>query len=184
MVEDSEIFKIKSVNGNFVASEDKRKTISAYNSAKHFKDANLPAMCDQCVYRSIEDGGNGRCPKYEKGSVCTIRKDFVTLLNNLDTRNPEDVKDMLDLIAKLSMENVLMALTQAKFDGNIPDRNTKSEINTLLNVLKSINDLNSKIVVTEKTEFGKTGDISSIFRQIKAQKAVSNDTRENQERTD
>jgi hypothetical protein len=183
MDEDKEIFKIKSVNGNFVVKEDKRKTISPFNSAKHFKDANIPALCDQCIYRSIEEGGNGKCPKYEKGAVCAIREDFVKLLNSMDTRQPEDVKDMLDLIAKLSMENVLMALTQAKFDGNVPDRNTKSEINTLLNVIKAINDLNGKIVLTEKTEFGKTGDISSIFRQIKAQKSVS-DNAKNDERTD
>ena len=76
------------------------------------------------------------------------------------------------MIAKISFENVLMALTQAKMDGNIPDRNTKSEINTLLAVVKSINDLNTKVVVTEqKTIDDKTGDISSIFRQIKAQKS-------------
>ena len=64
-----------------------------------------------------------------------------------------------------------MALTQAKMDGNIPDRNTKSEIKTLLDIVKSINDLNSKIVVTEKQEYTKEGDISNIFRQIKAQKS-------------
>lgn len=172
MDDTGDIFKIKSVDGTIVASEDKRKTLSPYNSAKHFKEANIPALCDQCVYRSIEEGGNGKCPKYEKGAVCAIRKDFITLINNLDTREPEDVKNMLDLIAKLSMENVLMALTQAKFDGNVPDRNTKSEINTLLNIIKTINELNSKIVLTEKTEFGKGGDISSIFRQIKAQRSI------------
>ena len=74
------------------------------------------------------------------------------------------------MIAKISFENVLMALTQAKMDGNIPDRNTKSEIKTLLEIVKSINDLNSKIVVTEKQEYTKEGDIANIFRQIKAQK--------------
>ena len=89
----------------------------------------------------------------------------------MDTRNPEDLKSMMDMLAKLSFENVLMALTQAKLDGNIPDRNTKSEINTLLNVVKSINELNSKIVVTEKAEYTKEGDIANIFRQIKAQKS-------------
>ena len=78
---------------------------------------------------------------------------------------------MIDMIAKISFENVLMALTQAKMDGNIPDRNTKSEIKTLLDIVKSINDLNSKIVVTEKQEYTKEGDISNIFRQIKAQKS-------------
>ena len=88
----------------------------------------------------------------------------------MDTRNPEDLKAMIDMLAKLSFENVLMALTQSKMDGNIPDRNTKSEINTLLQIVKSINDLNSKIVVTERTEFDKTGDVANIFRQIKARK--------------
>ena len=73
------------------------------------------------------------------------------------------------MIAKISFENVLMALTQAKMDGNIPDRNTKSEIKTLLDIVKSINDLNSKIVVSEKQEYDKEGDIANIFRQIKAQ---------------
>jgi len=88
----------------------------------------------------------------------------------LDTRNPEDLKAMMDMLAKLSFENVLMALTQSKMDGNIPDRNTKSEVNTLLGIVKSINDLNSKIEITETTEYDKSGDIANIFRQIKAQK--------------
>ncbi len=63
-----------------------------------------------------------------------------------------------------------MALTLSKMDGNIPDRNTKSEINTLLSIVKQINDLNDKIVVTEKTEY-RQGDIENIFRQIKARKS-------------
>ena len=165
-----DLFKIKSINGKNIVSADKRKIISPYNSTKHFKDANIPAYCDQCVYRSVDTGGNGKCPKYEAGAVCAIREDFIKFINELDTRNPEDLKSMIDMIAKISFENVLIALTQAKMDGNIPDRNTKSEIKTLLEIVKSINDLNSKIVVTEKQEYTKEGDIANIFRQIKAQK--------------
>ena len=167
---DGEIFKIKPVGKGGEVILDKRKTVSPFNSAKHLKSANIPALCDQCVYKSIEDGGNGKCPKYEKGAVCAIREDFVRFINELDTRNPEDVKAMLDMLAKLSFENVLMALAESKFDGNIPDRNTKSEINTLLNVVKAINDLNSKIVLSEKTKYDSKGDIESIFKQIKAQR--------------
>lgn len=167
---DDEIFKIKKVNNKNVVKEDKRKTVSPFNSAKHLKTANIPALCDQCVYRSIDDGGNGKCPKYEKGAACGIRDDFVKFIGELDTRNPEDLKAMMDMLAKLSFENVLMALTQSKMDGNIPDRNTKSEVNTLLGIVKSINDLNSKIEITETTEYDKSGDIANIFRQIKAQK--------------
>ena len=165
-----DIFKIEPVGNKDLVVENKRKTISPFNSAKHLKTANIPALCDQCVYRSIEDGGNGKCPKYEAGAVCAIRNDFINLINTLDTRNPEDLKSMMDMLSKLSFENVLMALTQAKMDGNIPDRNTKSEVNTLLGIVKSINDLNAKIVVTEKTEY-RQGDIENIFRQIKAQRS-------------
>ena len=168
---DGEIFKIKPVGKGGEVVLDKRKTISPFNSAKHLKSANIPALCDQCVYKSIDDGGNGKCPKYEKGAVCAIREDFVKFINELDTRQPEDVKAMLDMLAKLSFENVLMALAESKFDGNIPDRNTKSEINTLLNVVKAINDLNSKIVISEKTRYDNKGDIESIFKQIKAQRS-------------
>ena len=168
---DGEIFKIKPVGKGGEVVLDKRKTVSPFNSAKHLKSANIPALCDQCVYKSIDDGGNGKCPKYEKGAVCAIREDFVKFINELDTREPEDVKAMLDMLAKLSFENVLMALAESKFDGNIPDRNTKSEINTLLNVVKAINDLNSKIVISEKTRYDNKGDIESIFKQIKAQRS-------------
>ena len=166
-----ELFKIKAVGNTSKVVLDKRKVVSPYNSAKHFKTANLPALCDQCVYRSIDSGGNGKCPKYEAGAVCAIREDFLKFIDELDTRKPDDLKEMLDLLAKLSLENVLMALTEAKMDGNIPDRNTKSEINTLLNVVKAINDLNSKIVISEKTRYDNKGDIESIFKQIKAQRS-------------
>ena len=170
-MDDDSIFKIKPIGNTKLVVENKRKTISPFNSAKNLKFANIPALCDQCVYRSVEDGGNGKCPKYEAGAVCAIRDDFVKFIAELDTREPEDVKAMLDMLVKLSFENVLMALTQAKMDCNIPDRNTKSEINSLLSIVKSIHDLNSKISITEEKRYTKEGDIENIFRQIKAQKS-------------
>ena len=180
MVDDNKLFKIKPIGNKSIVVEDKRKTISPFNSAKHFKEANIPALCDQCVYRSIEDGGNGKCPKYEAGAVCAIREDFLKFINELDTRDPEDVKAMMDMLAKISFENVLMALTQAKMDGNIPDRNTKSEIKTLLDIVKSINDLNSKITITEQKEYNKEGDIANIRDQdmlaMKASQLASDPT--------
>ena len=44
-----ELFKIKAVGNTTKVVLDKRKVVSPYNSAKHFKTANLPALCDQCV---------------------------------------------------------------------------------------------------------------------------------------
>ena len=164
-----EIFKIKPLD-KYAAKVvvDGRKTVSPFNSIKNLKTANIPALCDQCVYRSIDSGGNGKCPKYEKGALCAIRKDFIALINELDTRNPEHVKTMLDMLAKLSFENVLMSLTEAKFDGNIPDRNSKSEINTLLKIISTIAEISNKIVISQETKINKQGDIDSIFRQIKS----------------
>jgi hypothetical protein len=61
-----------------------------------------------------------------------------------------------------------MTATQSKFDGGVPDKNGRSEINVLMNLIKSLSDLNSKITITERKEFSKEGDINTIFRQIKA----------------
>ena len=79
-----ELFKIKAVGNTSKVVLDKRKVVSPYNSAKHFKTANLPALCDQCVYRSIDSGGNGKCPKYEAGAVCAIREDFLKFIDELE----------------------------------------------------------------------------------------------------
>ena len=84
MDESDDIFKIKSIGDKFVVSEDKRKTISPHNSLKHFREADIPALCDQCKYRSVDAGGNGKCPKYEEDAVCTIRKDYISFINELD----------------------------------------------------------------------------------------------------
>ena len=53
------IFRIKPVGNKDFVVENKRKTISPFNSAKHLKTANIPALCNQCHYRSVKDGGNG-----------------------------------------------------------------------------------------------------------------------------
>jgi len=170
MVKD--IFKIEPIKGT--VKVDGRKTISPHNSAKNLKYANLPALCNDCVYRSEEAGGNGKCPKYEKDAACAVREDFVKFLDQIDTRNPEDLKALLDMLAKQSFENVMIALFQARMDGNIPDRNAKAEINTFLNIVKTTSELSDKIVVTEKKTFSKEGDISEIYRSILEKKR--NDT--------
>jgi hypothetical protein len=46
------------------------------------------------------------------------------------------------------------------------DRKAKSEIKEFLDIIKSINDLHSKLSTTEKKKYTKEGDIENIFRQI------------------
>jgi len=145
---------------------NKHKTISPYNSAKHLRYAKLPAECNKCIYRSEEDGGNGRCPKYEKDAACAIRKDIKQFLDKINTRNPEDLKALLDVMAKESAENVFLSLVQAQMDGNIPDRNSISQQNSFLNIAKLLVELGSKITITEKKTFDEAGDMEELFRQL------------------
>lgn len=164
MTEDK-IFKIDSTTK--IVTDDKRKYISPHNSAKSLKYAKLPAKCNDCIYRSVDDGGNGKCPKYERDAACAIRKDIQKFLKQIDTRKPEDLKSLLDFLSKQSMENVMIAFAQSKMDGNIPDRNTRSEINNVLSIFKLINELNSKIQVEETREYDKAGDLKGLFRTLR-----------------
>lgn len=148
---------------------NKHKTVSPYNSAKHLKYAKLPAECDKCIYRSEEEGGNGRCPKYEKGAACAVRKDIKNFLDQINTRNPEDLKMLLDTMAKEMGENVFLALVQAQMDGNIPDRNAISQQNAFLNIAKLLVELGNKITVTEKKSFDEEGNLEELFRQLELQ---------------
>ena len=148
---------------------NKHKTVSPYNSAKHLKYAKLPAECDKCIYRSEEEGGNGRCPKYEKGAACAVRKDIKNFLDQINTRNPEDLKILLDTMAKEMGENVFLALVQAQMDGNIPDRNAISQQNAFLNIAKLLVELGNKITVTEKKSFDDEGNLEELFRQLELQ---------------
>lgn len=151
---------------------NKHKTISPYNSAKHLRYAKLPAECNKCVYRSEEDGGNGRCPKYEKDAACAIRKDIKKFLDKLDTRNPEDLKALLDVMAKETAENVFLTLIEAQMDGNIPDRNSISQQNSFLNIAKLLVELGSKITVTEKKTFNEAGDLEELFRELEFKEGI------------
>ena len=164
-MDDDKLFKIEPVSGEIRV--DKRKTESPYNSVKNFKYANLPAQCNDCVYRSREAGGNGKCSVYELDAACAIRKDISKFLSQIDTRNMEDLKALLDMLAKMSMETLMLAYGQGKLDGNIPDRNTRSEVNQVLAVAKLIIECNDKITISEKKTFSASGDLENLFRELK-----------------
>jgi len=159
------IFKIKPISGEIEL--DKRKTISPHNAIKNFKYADLPAQCNDCVYRSIDEGGNGKCSVYEKDAACAIRRDIGKFLDMIDTRNTDDVKGLLDLLVKKSMEQYLISFAQGKLDGNVPDRNTRSEVANIVSILKLLYEFSSKITVSENKTFSKSGDIENLFRELK-----------------
>ena len=160
-----DLFKIEKLSGDIKV--DKRKTISPYNSIKNFKYADIPAQCNDCVYRSREAGGNGKCSVYEEDAACAIRKDIAKFLAMIDTRSVEDLKGVLDLLAKMNLENYFMAQAQLKLDGNIPDRNTRAEVNSLMSIMKLLVEMSNKITVSESKTFTKSGDIENVFRELK-----------------
>jgi hypothetical protein len=90
-------------------------------------------------------------------------------LDQINTRNPEDLKMLLDTMAKEMGENVFLALVQAQMDGNIPDRNAISQQNAFLNIAKLLVELGSKITVTEKKSFDEEGNLEELFRQLELQ---------------
>jgi len=93
---DDSLFKMSKVEGKITV--DKRKTISPHNAVKSLKYAKLPAKCNDCIYRSVEAGGNGKCPKYEEDAACGVRKDIKRFLTQIDSRNAEDLKVLLDFL--------------------------------------------------------------------------------------
>jgi len=175
-----DIFKIKKIEGKkeLKVSEDKRKTISPYNSLKHFKNASLPAECNNCIYKAIDEGGNGKCPKYEKDAVCAIRDEFSSYIEQLDTRNPEDLKKLLGEFIHIMSENTVISLAQMKMDGNIPDRNTISQLNMLLKTMQQMQELSGSVEVKETTELDKDGLIKSVFKELSAKKHLMDNAKD------
>ena len=165
-----DIFRIEPIDGKVVV--DGRKTISPFNSVKHLNRANIPMLCNDCIYRSKDAGGNGLCPEYKLDSTCSIREDIGKFIGELDTRNPEDVKTSLDVIAKLLFENSIMTITESKFNNKTNTRSMNSDLNTLLKVFSLIGEFSSKYTMTEEKTINKAGDIESIFKKIKEKRAL------------
>ncbi len=106
-------------------------------------------------------------------NICSlIRKDVKKLVSDLDTRNPEDVKYMMDFIIKEGFEAVVLAYSQCKMDGNIPDRNTRSEIDSFVKRLQVWNQIrDDKITVTAtQASIGSRDDIQNIVRTLSISK--------------
>jgi len=168
MDNDNTIFKIKPV------PESGRTKVSKYNALKNFKYADLPAECNQCVYRSIDKGGNGKCPKYEENSTCVYRKDIQEYMSQLDTRDPEALKRLLSEFIAIMSENVLISATQMKLDGNIPDKNTISQLNAVMKCMTLMSELSGKVEVKETTEFDEKGMIKAIFKEMSGSRPGTN----------
>jgi hypothetical protein len=167
--------KIKEEKGKLLGTIDKRKSISSFNAAKHLRSAELPALCNDCIYRSIDEGGNGKCPKYEKDATCTVREDIQKVIGDMDTRDPDQLKGILDYLVKLYTEQIFVALGESKMDGNIPDRNTNAQLNSLLKIINTMVELSGKVEMKETRVFDEKNIMKSIFTEMTAKKSMMED---------
>ena len=66
-------------------------------NVKHLRFArDLPIRCDECKFRPKQEGGNGICSVYEKGALCAIRKDVLSLIKQYETRNPDTILPLME----------------------------------------------------------------------------------------
>ena len=102
--------------------------------------------------------------------MCGIRDEFGEYIQQLDTRNPDDLKKLLGEFISIMSENTIISLAQMKMDGNIPDRNTISQLNMLLKTMAQMQELHGTVEVKETTEVDKDGLIKSVFKELSAKK--------------
>jgi len=184
VVEDEKLLKIKPLKKHKgVQNEDKYEVVSEdntkkdmrkYNALKHGRYANLPIYCNDCYYRSKDEGGNGKCAVYKKDSTCEIREDIKKHCAGYDTREPDALKTIVDENIKMLQERVMFSIVSAGMDGNLLDKATNAQMNTLASFIKLARELQGSVKFTatqEETEGAGDADfLSKIFKTISVEK--------------
>ena len=179
---DDNLLKIKKLPKNRLTGEaekeivveNKRKTVSKYNAMKHGKYANIPIYCNDCYYRSEEVGGNGKCGAYKKDATCSVREDIKKFRGNFDTREPDALRTIVDNNIKLLQERVMFSAFTAGMDGNLLDKATNAQLNTLHTYIKLARELQGSIKITasqEESQGNEDADfITKMFKQVSFEK--------------
>jgi len=104
----------------------------------------LPPECDMCPYRSEEEGGNGICKKYEKGSVCVIRKDFAKLVDKFDgERDSDKVLSFMQAEFENNFESLAFFEQMENMSGALDPEVTK-RISSLNNLGKTLHEMRTR----------------------------------------
>ena len=144
------------------------RNYSRFNALKHGRYADLPMYCNDCVYRSEDAGGNGKCRKYKEDSVCILREDIKVHCREADSRKPEDLKTIVDEAIELIRERALFGILKAGMDGNNIDKQTNAQFNLLHTYLKLADGLQGNVKVTETLEVSEDADfVMRMMRQVK-----------------
>lgn len=112
---------------DIIIKEEKGKmlgTVDKENQSVHLMPQNIYVLlnCQLCVTivftgRLIQ--GQWKMSKYEADASCAIREDIQKVIGDMDTRDPEQLKGILDYLVKLYTEQIFVALGESKMDGNI-----------------------------------------------------------------
>lgn len=162
----------KNKNNDVEIKRDKRVEISAYNAIKSLKySKKLSAHCNDCQFRPRDKGGLGGCHAYEEGAVCSVRKDIKKFTELYDTRKPDELRSMIDVLYKFVFENTIQGLLSDRFRGNVVDKNSIALVNALTSLSKVQNELGRKgdIEISETQMFSKD-NIQSITKRIRLAK--------------
>jgi len=154
-----------------VPTEDKRKTgIGRFNAVKNLKYAQtlMANMCNDCMLRPKEEGGSiGGCEKYAKDSVCTVKKDYIDLVEKYDTRDPNKLKELLSDDIKDQMVRVAFARFVEVKTGGAIDKVVRAEKNLLLEEIELMNKLNSSVMAARQTEkYNEKGMLTEIMKEV------------------
>lgn len=119
---------------------------------KHLRySKDLPTKCDDCPYRAKEASGNGICTQYEKGGLCTIRKDIRSVVEEYSIRSAGAILPILEEEFEANYEKLkffhMLENMQAELNPELTKR-----IAILDKLGKTINELKSTKQTMEISE--------------------------------
>lgn len=139
---------------------DKTKNPPNVKSLRYAR--NLPPRCNQCPYRSEEEGGNGICTVYKKDSVCIIRKDLAKIVDKFDGERDSD-KVLLFMQSEFEGNAELLAFfEQIEHMSSTLDPEVTKRINALNNLGKTLHEMKTR---RESTTITKTEELSPEMKQ-------------------
>lgn len=165
------VLKERKVEGKSVELVIDKRTINNTKNTRRAKSLkyarNLPANCNSCPYRAEDDGGNGVCEKYERDSVCIIRKDIEKAVDIFNERNEGKILAMMESEFTDNFEKLVFFQAMENAGGELNSEITK-RISSMTNLGKVISEIKTKKETIEVKEVKRLsrGKIEEIARMI------------------
>jgi len=141
---------------------------------RHIKDLRysrkITTHCNNCPLRSINEGGDGYCTKYEKDALCVIKADIVKLVDKFETRDSNTMMPLMEAEYKNNFERMLFFQTLEDMGNELNPEVTK-RLNAMTNMFKAYEDIkrrNNTIEVEERQKIS-DNEVTEITRIIRKQ---------------